>query len=160
MDSEKLHKRMTAIYEREKRNDDYKGYNHKLFQDHIRYESATYGPHPRNTYLLTVTEPFCNKVGALHGGCATTLIDVTSTGLLIALSKPGQFSRGGVSRALNVKFVRPAPMGVEVRIVNELVHMGKRLALVRSEIRRVDTGALCVVGEHDKVNTDPEEGKL
>lgn len=59
-----------------------------------------------------------------------------------------------------MKFVRPVPIGVEVRIVNELVHAGKRLALVRSEIRRVDTGEVCVVGEHDKVNTDPDVERL
>ncbi|OAT11941.1 thioesterase [Blastomyces gilchristii SLH14081] len=160
MDSEKLDKRMKAIHAGEKRNNDYKGYNHDLFRDHVRYESASHSPRPRVSFLLTVTEPFCNKNGALHGGCATTLIDVTSTGFLIALSKPGYFSQGGVSRTLNVKFVRPAPMGVEVRIVNELVHAGKRMALVRSEISRVDTGEVCVVGEHDKVNTDPEVERL
>lgn len=44
--------------------------------------------------------------------------------------------------------------------MNELVHAGKRLALVRSEISRVDTGEVCVIGEHDKVNTDPEAGSL
>ncbi|EER42590.1 thioesterase [Histoplasma capsulatum H143] len=97
---------------------------------HKRMKALHQGEKQNDTY----------KVGALHGGCATTLIDVTSTGLLIALSKPGHFSLGGVTRTLNVKFVRPAPMGVEVRIVNELVHAGKRLALVRSEISRVDTG--------------------
>ncbi|EGC42689.1 thioesterase [Histoplasma capsulatum var. duboisii H88] len=160
MESEDLHKRMKALHQGEKQNDTYKGYNHDLFRNRVRYESVSHGPCPRASFLLTVTEPFCNKVGALHGGCATTLIDVTSTGLLIALSKPGHFSLGGVTRTLNVKFVRPAPMGVEVRIVNELVHAGKRLALVRSEISRVDTGEVCVIGEHDKVNTDPEAGSL
>ncbi|PGH31252.1 hypothetical protein GX50_05989 [[Emmonsia] crescens] len=160
MNSEKFHKRMKAIHAREERNDDYKGYNHNLFRNCVLYESAIHGPHPRTSFLLTVTEPFCNNVGALHGGCATTLIDVTSTGMLIALSKPGHFAQGGVTRTLNMKFVRPVPIGVEVRIVNELVHAGKRLALVRSEIRRVDTGEVCVVGEHDKVNTDPDVERL
>lgn len=34
--------------------------------------------------------------------------------------------------------------------------MGKRLALLRAEIQKADTGAVCVVGEHEKANTDPE----
>ncbi|PGH12883.1 hypothetical protein AJ79_03983 [Helicocarpus griseus UAMH5409] len=154
MNTQNLDKRMKALFEAELRNDEYKGYNHNLFRAHVRYEAAQPGPPARVSFLLTVTEPLCNKSNGLHGGCAATLIDVTTTGLLIATSRPGMFSTGGTSRTLNLKFVRPVPRGTEVRIVNEIVHVGKRLGLVRAEIRRVDTGEVCVVGEHDKVNTD------
>lgn len=41
-----------------------------------------------------------------------------------------------------------------------MVHVGKRLALLRAEIRRVDNGALCVLGEHEKANTDVGGEKL
>ncbi|OAX81469.1 hypothetical protein ACJ72_04186 [Emergomyces africanus] len=151
---------MKAVVQREKGVVVNKGYNHDLFAEAIRYESATYGPHPRASFLVTVTQSLCNQEGALHGGCAATLIDITSTGLIMGASKPGFFSYGGVSRSLNVKFVRPVPKGVQIRIVHELVHAGRRFALVRSEIRRVDTGEVCVVGENDKINSDPAVEKL
>jgi acyl-coenzyme A thioesterase PaaI-like protein len=65
---------------------------------------------------------------------------------------------GGVSRNLRVTYLRPVPRDLEVRLVCEVIHMGKRLALLRAEISRADTGDVCVVGEHEKANTDPETG--
>lgn len=72
------------------------------------------------------------------------------------MSRPGHFAFGGVSRNLKVTYLRPVPRDTEIRLTCELVHVGRRLALLRAEIRRVDTGALCVVGEHEKANTDAE----
>lgn len=95
-------------------------------------------------------------MGNLHGGCAATLIDVLSTTILLGMSEPGKFSLGGVSRNLKVTYLRPVPTGTEVRLVCELVHVGKRLALLRAEIQKAGSGDLCVVGEHEKANTDPE----
>lgn len=98
----------------------------------------------------------CNFLGNLHGGCAATLVDVLSTVILLGVSSPGQFSLGGVSRNLKITYLRPVPRDTEVRLTCELVHAGRRLALLRVEITRVDNGNLCVVGEHEKANTDPE----
>lgn len=94
-------------------------------------------------------------MGNLHGGCAATLIDVLSTTILLGISSPGRFALGGVSRNLKVTYLRPVPTDTEVRLVCEVVHVGKRLALLRAEIQRVN-GDVCVVGEHEKANTDPE----
>ncbi|ODH48394.1 hypothetical protein GX48_05486 [Paracoccidioides brasiliensis] len=154
MNSEKFNKLMKAIHEAELRDTKYKfnlakvhhGFSHGLFCSSVRYDSATLGPPAKVSFLLKVTDPFCNKTKQLHGGCASTLIDVTSTGLLIGLSRPGLFSRGGVTRTLHVKFLRPVPVGMEVRVVNELVHAGKRLALVRPEIRGRIRGSFVLLG--------------
>jgi acyl-coenzyme A thioesterase 13 len=108
-----------------------------------------------------VSPNLCNYMGNLHGGCAATLIDVLSTTILLGVSRPGRFALGGVSRNLKVTYLRPVPEGAEIRLVCVLVHAGKRLALLRAEIQRVDNGDLCIVGEHEKANTDPEaDGKL
>lgn len=95
-------------------------------------------------------------MGNLHGGCAATLIDVLSTTILLGLSRPGRFALGGVSRNLKVTYLRPVPGDTEIRLTCVLVHAGKRLALLRAEIYRVDNGDLCIIGEHEKANTDPE----
>lgn len=97
-----------------------------------------------------------NYMGNLHGGCAATLIDVLSTTILLGVSEPGKFALGGVSRNLKVTYLRPVPTETEARVVCELVHVGKRLALLRAEIQKAASGDLCVVGEHEKANTDPE----
>ncbi|KAB8073795.1 HotDog domain-containing protein [Aspergillus leporis] len=124
----------------------------------LRFESATQGPPARVSFLFKVIPKICNAMGTLHGGCAATLIDNLSTTILLGVSKPGQFSMGGVSRNLRVTYLRPVPRDLEVRLVCEVIHMGKRLALLRAEISRADTGDVCVVGEHEKANTDPETG--
>ncbi|KAJ5334092.1 hypothetical protein MYU51_004511 [Penicillium brevicompactum] len=122
----------------------------------LRFESATRGPPATVTFLFKVTPEMSNGMGNLHGGCAATLIDVLSTTILLGLSSPGKFALGGVSRNLRVTYLRPVPTDMEVRLVCEVVHVGKRLALLRAEIQRAEGGDVCVVGEHEKANTDPE----
>ncbi|CAG8121669.1 unnamed protein product [Penicillium salamii] len=121
----------------------------------LRFESATRGPPASVSFLFKVTQAMSNYMGNLHGGCAATLIDVLSTTILLGISSPGRFALGGVSRNLKVTYLRPVPTDTEVRLVCEVVHVGKRLALLRAEIQRVN-GDVCVVGEHEKANTDPE----
>ena len=92
----------------------------------------------------------------LHGGCASTLIDVLTSSILVGVGRPDLWALAGVSRSLNITFLRPVPVGTEARITCELVHAGRRLALLRAEIQRTDTGEICVIGEHDKANIDPK----
>ncbi|KAL2831907.1 HotDog domain-containing protein [Aspergillus pseudoustus] len=127
----------------------------------LTFESATLNP-PQVSYLLTVAPKHCNMLGNLHGGCAATLFDVLSSMILIGVSKPGLFSYGGVSRHLDVTYIRPVPAGKTVRLTSRVVHVGKRLALIRSEIVRVEDGGVCMVSDHEKANTDAdfEGGKL
>ncbi|KAJ5881669.1 uncharacterized protein N7529_000341 [Penicillium soppii] len=122
----------------------------------LRFESATRGPPATVSFLFKITPAMSNYMGNLHGGCAATLIDVLSTTILLGLSEPGRFALGGVSRNLKVTYLRPVPTDTEVRLVCEVVHVGKRLALLRAEIQRAESGDVCVVGEHEKANTDPE----
>lgn len=96
-------------------------------------------------------------MGNLHGGCTATLIDILSTTILLGMSRQGVFALGGVSRHLKTTYLRPVPQGTEVRLTCTLVQMGKRLAFLRAEISRVDNGDICVLGEHEKANTDPAE---
>jgi len=122
----------------------------------VRFESATKGPPARVTYRFTVTPDMTNRLGSLHGGCAATLVDTLSTCILQGVSRPGLFSLGGVTRNLKLTYLRPIPLSTDARLICEVVHVGRRLALVRAEIRRLDNGDICVVGEHEKANTDLE----
>ncbi|EGE06228.1 acyl-CoA thioesterase [Trichophyton mentagrophytes] len=151
MAADKFTERIVEMYDAIVLNPRNTGYSCDIFRNHVRFGSATSGPPARVTYTATVAPEMCNGLGNLHGGCATTLIDVCTSTLLLALG--GHFSVGGVSRSLNMTFLRPAPEGTEISISCELVHSGKRLALLRADIRRADTGALCVLGEHDKAST-------
>ncbi|KAL1992123.1 hypothetical protein VTN49DRAFT_4155 [Thermomyces lanuginosus] len=121
----------------------------------IHFESASRGPPAQVTYRLTVEPSMTNLLGNLHGGCAATLIDNLSTTILWGVSSPGLFESGGVSRNLNLTYLRPVPVGADIRIICEVVQLGKRLALLRSEIRLNDSqGTVCVISDHQKFNTD------
>ncbi|KAL4903641.1 hypothetical protein BDW74DRAFT_155886 [Aspergillus multicolor] len=125
----------------------------------LTFHSASLTPQPTIAFELTIAPKHCNYLGNLHGGCAATLFDVLSSMILLGVSKPGFFELGGVSRHLNVTYLRPVPMGTRVRLVSKVVNVGKRLALMRSEILRVyEDGReeVCVVSDHEKANTDPE----
>ncbi|KAJ5569648.1 uncharacterized protein N7459_009078 [Penicillium hispanicum] len=122
----------------------------------LRFESATRSPTAKVSFLITITPALSNYMGNLHGGCAATLIDVLSTTILLGVSEPGKFAMGGVSRNLKVTYLRPVPESSEARIVCEVIHVGKRLALLRAEIQKAESGDVCVVGEHEKANTDPQ----
>lgn len=95
-----------------------------------------------------------NVAKALHGGCATTLIDDLTTVLLAAISKPGLYSQYGVSRNIRVAFFQPVRVDTEVRVVCKAEHVGRRLVLLGAKIYG-GNGELCISGENEKMNTDP-----
>jgi acyl-coenzyme A thioesterase 13 len=78
----------------------------------------------------------------------------------MGVSSPGIFALGGVSRNLSLTYLRPVPEGTEIRVVCEVIHVGRKLALLRGEIRRAKDDTVCVVASHEKANTDPDSAKL
>ncbi|KAK3368942.1 HotDog domain-containing protein [Lasiosphaeria ovina] len=115
-------------------------------------------PHPRVVFRYTVQPSHCNRLGSLHGGCIATLFDYCTSTAIALVSAPGHWHYLGVSRTLNVTYLRPAPSGAAVLIEAEVVHAGKRLCSLRGAIRRADDGALVATCEHGKFNTDPPVG--
>lgn len=60
-----------------------------------------------------------------------------------------------MGRGLNLTLFRPLSEGTDVRIVCSVINAGRRMATLKAEVYRVDTGDLCIVGVHEKMNTDP-----
>ncbi|KAH6895856.1 HotDog domain-containing protein [Thelonectria olida] len=114
------------------------------------------GPHPSCTFSYTVQPGNCNRLDNLHGGCAATLFDYCTTLPLALVNRPGFWQFMGVSRTLNVTYMRPVPAGVEVIIETEIVQVGKKLATLRGTMRRKSDKALVAVCEHGKVNIDAD----
>lgn len=92
----------------------------------------------------------------LHGGCAATLFDWATTLPLALVNKPGFWQYLGVSRTLNVTYLRPVPSGCEVLIECEVVQLGKRMCTIKGVMKRKQDGAIMAVCEHGKFNIDPE----
>ncbi|KAI1187760.1 Thioesterase/thiol ester dehydrase-isomerase [Nemania serpens] len=121
-------------------------------------------PHPRVTFRFTVQPGHANLAGNLHGGCTSTLFDICTSLLLRFVSRPGFWQNTGVSRTLNVTYLRPAPVGAIVDVECEVVHAGQRLCSLRGVMRAATSdgtkGPVLAVCEHGKVNTDPPVEKL
>ncbi|KAH7150043.1 HotDog domain-containing protein [Dactylonectria estremocensis] len=114
------------------------------------------GPHPSCTFSFVVHPEHCNRLDNLHGGCAASLFDFLTTLPLALINRPGFWHFMGVSRTLNVTYMRPVPAGEEVLIECEIVQAGKKLATLRGVMRRRSDKALLAVCEHGKVNIDSD----
>ncbi|KAI3323993.1 Thioesterase/thiol ester dehydrase-isomerase [Xylariaceae sp. AK1471] len=121
-------------------------------------------PHPQVTFRLTVQPLYANALGSLHGGCASTIFDICTTYPLQMISRPGFWRYGGVSRTLNVTYLRPVPVGATIDIECEVVHAGQKLSSLRGVMRTATSdgtkGPVLAICEHGKVNTDPPVQKL
>ncbi len=100
-------------------------------------------------FAFAVKPSFCNKVGNLHGGIATTLLDNLTTLVLLTIAKPGYWDTFGVSRTLTTTFLRPLPVGSKVLVDCEVVAAGKRLVNIKAAMKTAD-GKICVTCIHDK----------
>ncbi|KAM3437145.1 hypothetical protein NHJ13734_004792 [Beauveria thailandica] len=117
-------------------------------------------PHPSVVFSFSVAECHNNASDNMHGGAIATLFDWATSMPLALVCGPGYWSFMGVSRSLNVSYLRPAPVGTECLVECEIVSVGKRLALLRGTLRRKSDGAILAICNHDKANTDPPVGKL
>lgn len=129
-----------------------------VHQSGLRIESYTEQPSPAITFYFRTVPEMCNLTKNLHGGCAATLIDGLTTVLLGAVSRPGLFSHGGVSRNLRLTYFRAIRAGTAVKLLCEVVHVGGRLALLRAEMYNDETGELCIAGENEKANSYMRSG--
>lgn len=111
--------------------------------------------HPKVTFSYTVQPDNSNRIGNMHGGCTATLFDYATSMPLCLVSKPGFWFHLGVSRTLNVSYLRPIPIGEKILIECEVMAMGKTLSTIRGIMRRENDGAVLATCEHGKYNTDP-----
>ena len=124
-------------------------------------------PHPRITFRFVVQPVHCNALGNLHGGCTATIFDLCTSMPLGLVARPGFWQWMGVSRTLNVTYLRPVPAGSQVHVECEVLQVGRKLCTVRGVMRLVEgdeegvkEGPVLAVCEHGKVNTDPPAEKL
>lgn len=106
------------------------------------------------TFSYTLPDYYSNPLGNLHGAAHALIYDNCTTLAVAAVSSPGFWMLGGVSRVLDVKYVRGLKVPDEVRVECEVVHVGRQSAAIRGVIRD-SRGRVCSTCEHDKTNIDP-----
>jgi uncharacterized protein (TIGR00369 family) len=94
---------------------------------------------------MVVGGEHCNSFGAMHGGCALTLIDVTTTLAMLALD----CTRPGVTTDLSASVARPVKRGERIRIVARILSFGRRFAFTEADIIGQD-GKTAAFGRHTK----------
>lgn len=110
--------------------------------------------HPRVVFSYTVPSINSNRMGNMHGGCTATLFDWATTMPLTLINKPGFWFWLGVSRTLNVTYLKPIPVGESILIECEIMSIGKTLCTIRGVMRRQSDGVALATCEHGKYNTD------
>jgi acyl-coenzyme A thioesterase 13 len=108
-------------------------------------------------FTFKVERFYCNISGNLHGGAQALFYDMLTSFAMQAIGVRGFWLNGGVSRTLEVTYLRPAPEGTELLCEVEVMSTGKSLSFHRGVMKRADNGAIISVGKHDKaaVTTKP-----
>lgn len=92
------------------------------------------------------------------GEVSDSSILLACTSLIILVE--GFWELQGVSRSLNVMYLRPASLGATVLFKCKVVSLGKRTAALSCEVYDSSTKKLLATGTHDKVNIDAPVSRL
>lgn len=80
-----------------------------------------------------------NLIGMTHGGWYATLLDSAVGGAVNSTMDKGQKA---VTLELKINIIRPIPVGLAVRAVGVIDHVGRRTGVARAEIRGIDDSKL------------------
>lgn len=89
----------------------------------------------------------------MHGGAAGVIFDMSTTSALCPLARPGFWEfMGGVTRSLNISYLKAVPIGVKVRLNSKVVSVGKQMAMIRGDMTSLNGKTTYCTVEHHKVN--------
>jgi acyl-coenzyme A thioesterase 13 len=69
---------------------------------------------------------------------------------------------GGVTRILNISYLKAVPIGTKVRLYSKVTSVGKQMAMIRGDMKSLDGKTTYCTVEHHKVNVpvQPEHKKV
>lgn len=89
----------------------------------------------------------------MHGGAAGVIFDMSTTTALCPIARPGFWEfMGGVTRSLNISYLKAVPIGTTVRLNSKVVSVGKQMAMIRGDMKSLDGKTTYCTVEHHKVN--------
>ncbi|KAI8940746.1 hypothetical protein NX059_002011 [Plenodomus lindquistii] len=105
-------------------------------------------------YDLYISPNFSNLNNVMHGGAAGVIFDMSTTTALCPIARPGSWEfMGGVTRSLNISYLKAVPIGTHVRLNSKVVSVGKQMAMIRGDMTSMDGKVTFCTVEHHKVNT-------
>ncbi|GMT14105.1 hypothetical protein PFISCL1PPCAC_5402, partial [Pristionchus fissidentatus] len=93
-----------------------------------------------------VDDRMVNHFGTLHGGCSATMVDVITTGALVATPR----GMPGVSVDLHMTYLAAAKLGDTVQLDAEVIRSGKSMAFTKASLYRKPEMTLIATGLHTK----------
>ncbi|KAF2653712.1 thioesterase family protein-like protein [Lophiostoma macrostomum CBS 122681] len=119
--------------------------------DNLRMTNAS--PDGSVEFELFISPSFSNLNNVMHGGAAGVIFDMATTTALCPLARPDFWEfMGGVTRTLNISYLKAVPINTKVRLSSKVVSVGKQMAMIRGVMTNMDkTITYCTV-EHHKVN--------
>ncbi|KAH7370793.1 thioesterase family protein-like protein [Rhexocercosporidium sp. MPI-PUGE-AT-0058] len=113
------------------------------------------------TFEFYIDERYSNVNGVMHGGAAGVIFDMCTTTALGPLAKPGFWDfLGGVTRTLNISYLRAIPVGTIVRIHSVVMQVGKTMAMIRGTMTTQDGKTVFCTCEHHKVGVPSQPAHL
>ena len=107
------------------------------------------------TAEFVVAKENLNRMGTLHGGCTTTIIDEL-TGFNMMAHRGDLDNDPSTSVQLEVKFLTPAMEGDLVEVRSSVVKAGKRLYFLKADLyNRSKQDQIVAAGQHI-VSIDPK----
>jgi acyl-coenzyme A thioesterase 13 len=92
-------------------------------------------------------------VDVMHGGAAGVIFDMSTTTALCPVAKPGYWEfMGGVTRSLNISYLKAVPLGITVLLKSQVASVGKQMAMIRGTMTSLDGKVTYCTAEHHKVN--------
>ncbi|KAL7272203.1 hypothetical protein RUND412_004999 [Rhizina undulata] len=132
-----------------------RGFTPELTKSRLKLTAASAHPEGTTTFEFTVTEEYTNYLGSIQGGAVATLFDICTTTALIPIAREGFWEFLGVTRNLNITYLRPALVGCTLEFKSTVVHAGKRLVTIQGVARRKEDSAIMYMAEHLKAEIEP-----
>lgn len=98
-------------------------------------------------------QPTGKQPQTTHGGAFGMFFDLPTSMTIMACNFAGWESTG-MTRRLDVTFLTPPVEGDDVLIESEVIQIGKRLAVIRSVMKREKDGVWLAICQHEKYMAD------
>ncbi|POS76283.1 hypothetical protein DHEL01_v205321 [Diaporthe helianthi] len=115
------------------------------------------------TTRLFIGAELGNYNGVMHGGAAGVIFDMLTTIALGPVARPGFWSFfGGVTRTLNISYLKAVPIGTTVIIYSYVYQVGRQTAYIKGWMTSEDGRTIYAVCDHHKIHvpTSAEHMKL
>ncbi|KAF1813896.1 hypothetical protein P152DRAFT_297026 [Eremomyces bilateralis CBS 781.70] len=97
-----------------------------------------------------------NLAGSAFGGALASVMDIATGHAIATVSRPGFWpAPHGISRVINISFLKPVTRTGEVRIEAKVMQFGKSAAMVRGELTSLDGKEIYCTVEHHKLSFPP-----